>query len=86
MSHEEEQALVYKLAEDIMMVVAGRDMNVARTAVTLAVTAMIVVGDKDEAVRHLMLTGFEEAVRRNLLRPDVVEWIETSVVSKEQLQ
>jgi hypothetical protein len=86
MTNDEQQDLIYKLAEDIMMVIAGYEMDIAQSAITLAVTAIIVATDKDETIRHRLLAGLTEAVHCYLVRPDIVEWIEASIVPKEKLQ
>jgi hypothetical protein len=83
---KEVQDLIYKLAEDIMLVIAGQDMKVAQSALTLAVVAMLVVSNENETIRQRMLAGLVEAVRHHLARPDIVEWIEQSVVLKGKLQ
>jgi PleD family two-component response regulator len=87
MTDEDQQALVYKLAEDIMMVIAGREMEIAQSAMTLAVVAMIVVAaEKEEALRPQLLAGLVKAVRGYLARQDIVDWIEASIVPKGKLQ
>jgi hypothetical protein len=81
-----EQDLVYHLADQIMAVVGGQKMEIAESAMTLAIVAMIQIAGKDYNQRQLMLAGLTQSVQNWLQNEDITEWIEKSIVRKHQMQ
>jgi len=77
-----QQDRICHYADQMLKVITGVDDMEACTALTLLITAFIVshVPDHEmlpdsKAIRDQMVQGFAQAVRENLARPDVTEWI-----------
>ena len=76
---------VYRLANDIMTVLAGNDPAEAHTAQTLAMVAtMCVLAPNDATTRLQAAEGFGRQVRELVGREDIVEWITASIIHASQ--
>ena len=79
------QGRVYRLASDILTVLAGNDSAEAHTAQALAVVAtMCILAPNDAAARLQSAEGFAQQVRELVGREDIVEWITDSIIHVSQ--
>jgi len=79
------QDRVWRLADNIMTILAGNDSAEAETAQALAVVATICLIEPSTAATRLRAAeGFTRQVREMVQRDDIVDWIKASIVHTQQ--
>jgi hypothetical protein len=81
MNDDQREERVLGLVNAISDVVAGVELAEAHTALTLAVVVGIVTMI-EPAERTIAAEAFSQQVRAYVARPDIIEWIEHSVISR----